>query len=132
MADTQSTTPRRRYDEGDLERLKGALKTAGETHKPASKTYTMQALLLEACEEIADLRRREYSVNQICDFILEAGFPAARATLRQHIGNVSSKRSKRSRTVKRKRKQPPTQESASVQPTPIAATQQCHLPLAAS
>lgn len=116
MPDTQSTKPRRRYTDTDLDKLRAALKAGEEKHVPASKTYAMGDMLKALREEITDYRRRGYSIDQICQMITEGGFKQAHSTLRRYISELSPKRRKRA-GKKKPKPNPRNPDSHSTPPT---------------
>ena len=120
MKKTKPRKTRARYDDSDVETYRAALKKgAGET-TPEGKKYDAEELFEQLRADIADKRRENFSVNQICQFLIDGGMEHAPSTIRRHIGAVTPRRSKRRGTTEAKRtgqttkRQQPTRQPASV------------------
>ena len=105
MENSNLKSSRNRFDDNDIPKLKAALKEGAAKHKPLSKTYSMKTLIHLVRDELIEMRNDGYTVDQLCDFIINGGFNRKRSTLRHHIGasTATTKRSRQSGTAKTKR-----------------------------
>ena len=120
MKTRQSRKTRARYDDSDVERYRAALQKGADETTPGGKKYDTSELFEQLRADIVDKRRKNFSVDQICQFLIDGGMKHAPSTIRRHIGAVTPTRSKRRGTTEAKRtkqktkRKEPTQESASV------------------
>ena len=88
------------YQEHHVSQMKKALENGEAKYEPKKRSIGIAELVHQVREDIDHLREKGYTINQICDMIIEGGFAVAHSTLKRYVGAA------RQQPGTRKRKRP--------------------------
>lgn len=111
-----------RFSEEELADIAGQLR--GMPEKQAAKQHTKRAAVAALTREIADLKKRGYTLEQIAEVLSSSGLPISTPTLKNYLhrsniraqkragsGAVNAREAVRKRPVSTKKAFEPTQDS---------------------